>query len=54
MSLTYHCKEESSIYDMKTIDHYYPMEELNVNNIENHQLVDDYLNYINVYVMQNK
>ena len=42
------------LLDMKTIDHYYPMEELNVSNIENHQLVDDYLNYINVYVMQNK
>lgn len=43
-----------NLLDMKTIDHYYPMEELNVNNIKNHQLVDDYLNYINVYVMQNK
>lgn len=41
------------LLDMKIIDRYYPMEELNVNDIENHQLVDDYLNYINVYVMQN-
>lgn len=40
------------LLDMKTIDHYYPMEECDVTNIDNHQLVDDYLNYINVYVMQ--
>ena len=41
-----------NLLDMKTIDHYYPMEECNVTNINNHNLVDDYLNYINVYVMQ--
>ena len=43
-----------NLLDMKTIDHYYPMEECDVTSIDNHQLVDDYLNYINVYVMQNK
>ena len=44
--------EYLNLLNMKTIDHYYPMEECNTSNINNYHLVDDYLNYIHVHVMQ--
>ena len=43
-----------NLIDMPIIDHYYPIDECDITNIENHELVDDYLRFINVYVMSNE
>ena len=40
--------------DMNIVEHYYPLEVCEINNVSNHELVDDYLSYINVYVMKQK
>ena len=45
--------EYLDLLGMNTIEHYYPLEEFDVSGIENHDKVEDYLNYINVYVMMN-
>ena len=40
--------------NMNIVEHYYPLEVCEINNVPNHELVDDYLSYINVYVMKQK
>ena len=41
------------LLDMNVVEHYYPVEKCDLSKINNHELVDDYLKYIQVYVMRN-
>ena len=42
------------LLNLSMIEHYYPLEECDVSKIKGHEKVEDYLSYINVYVMMNE